>query len=439
MSVKTILVAIVDLIFIHAAILSAFYVRYLGEVPWRNFEAYISISPWISLIALGLLWLYGLMPFSKVRAKEDIFPATFLTTILLNFGIMAVSFFSREFAFPRSVIIIEAFFLFGFLMLWRHALSSITYRVKNPLKLCVISGEEEQEYITDRLHGEYKIALKITDHNNIEDIMAVIDEFMVLHSGILDGVIIGRDIDPKIRSSLSEALVSRRLRVYVLPSVYEVLIAGGNVSTFKDIPVIELKGDQINQRFNLARRVMDIFIASMLLLILCPIMLLCAIAICIESGRPVIYKQERITLQGNSFILYKFRSMVHNAEDKTGPVLATENDHRITTVGKIMRSLRLDELPQLVNVLQGYMSMVGPRPERPIFVDEITARIPGYKLRHEIKCGITGMAQVQGKYSTRVEDKLVWDLLYTKKHNPLLDINLILQTLKTVLIRDKAS
>lgn len=438
--IKKILLAAIDLALIHVCIYLAFLLSYMGQIPQRNLDAYFSISPWISLIAIGLLCLYGLIPQQKVKSREDIFPAIFLVTLFLNFGIMSTSYLSREFAFPRSVVIIEAVLMMLILYAWKYFLFIIIERTKAPLRLCVIGNLEEAFYIESRLQGLCYIVHKINASDlTPEAITGSIDEYAIKQNKKIDGVIMGRDIPAIMRQTICEALVLRQLRVYILPTVYEVLIASGNISTFKDIPVLQIRGDQLNNRFNPARRVMDISLSFVLLVILAPVMLLCALAIYFESGRPIIFSQERVTIDGKPFTLHKFRSMVHNAEALTGPVLASENDQRITRIGKVMRAFRLDELPQLVNVLIGDMSMVGPRPERPIFVNEISARIPSYDLRHEIKCGITGMAQVQGNYSTRVEDKLVWDLLYAKKHNPLLDLNLIFQTLKTVLIRGKAS
>ncbi|AQS60360.1 sugar transferase [Desulforamulus ferrireducens] len=440
MALKTILVMIWDLSVIHISILLAYYLRYLGEIPWRNLEAYISISGGISLIAIGLLWLYELLPYSKVKEKGDIFPATFLTTVLLNLGIMALSYLSREFAFPRSIILIQSIIIFSLLTIWRYSLFYLVKKYSPPLKLCVIGGSSEVLYIKEKIKDTSAIVLEIqvTDHTT-EQIINMIENYQSASGEKLDGVIIGREINALVRYKIGEALILRQVRVYVLPLVYEILIAGGNITSFKDIPVIEIKSDQFNGRFGVARRFMDITFSLLLFIIFSPVMLICSLLILLESGRPVIFKQERVTNHGKVFTLYKFRSMIQNAEELTGPTLSCDNDFRVTKVGRIIRMLRFDELPQLYNVLRGDMSLVGPRPERPIFVSEITAKIPCYELRHEIKSGITGMAQIQGNYSTRVEDKLVWDLLYAKKHNPLMDINLILKTVKTMLTIRKAS
>jgi lipopolysaccharide/colanic/teichoic acid biosynthesis glycosyltransferase len=171
-----------------------------------------------------------------------------------------------------------------------------------------------------------------------------------------------------------------------------------------------------------------------------PLVLLAAIAIKIESpGGPVLFRQERVGQGGKVFELLKLRTMIPNAEMLTGPVLAEENDSRITKVGKVLRASRIDELPQLWNVLKGDMSFVGPRPERPVFVQQFRDEMPGYELRHQVKTGITGLAQVEGKYTTPPEDKLRFDLLYVKTMSPIKDIQILLHTLKVMLMRHKAS
>ncbi|MEG0541922.1 MAG: sugar transferase [Angelakisella sp.] len=150
----------------------------------------------------------------------------------------------------------------------------------------------------------------------------------------------------------------------------------------------------------------------------------------LQDGGPVFYKQARLTLDGREFTLYKFRSMIVDAESKCGAQLAQKNDARITPVGRFIRKVRLDELPQLINILRGDMSIVGPRPERPEIVSEYEDYIPEFRFRLKVKAGLTGYAQVLGKYNTTPYDKLKLDLMYIEKYSFLLDIKLILMTIK---------
>jgi lipopolysaccharide/colanic/teichoic acid biosynthesis glycosyltransferase len=187
------------------------------------------------------------------------------------------------------------------------------------------------------------------------------------------------------------------------------------------------------QRF--LKRGLDLFLALLGLLILSPVLLICSIAIKLSDGGPVLFKQVRLTLNHKKFELLKFRSMVVDAEKDCGAVLSSKDDERITPVGKIMRRLRLDELPQLLNILKGEMSFVGPRPERPELAEEYRKEMPEFDYRLKVKAGLTGYAQIVGRYNTTPHDKLKMDLMYIAGYSILEDIKLILQTFKILLIK----
>lgn len=184
------------------------------------------------------------------------------------------------------------------------------------------------------------------------------------------------------------------------------------------------------------KRVFDVFCAMVLLLLALPLMVVTAVLIRLESPGGIFYRQERVGLNGRGFDVIKFRSMRNDAEKDGRPVWATTNDARVTRVGAVIRKLRIDELPQLINVLRGDMSLVGPRPERPFFVDQLTQEIPFYALRHSIKPGVTGWAQVRYPYGATVEDsqqKLQYDLYYVKNHTLFLDLVVLMETVGVVL------
>ena len=183
------------------------------------------------------------------------------------------------------------------------------------------------------------------------------------------------------------------------------------------------------------KRILDIAVAVIALIILSPVMLITAVMIKLDSKGPVLYSQERVGLYGKTFFVHKFRSMKQDAEAKCGPVLAAEGDTRITKFGRLMRATRLDELPQLFNVLKGEMSIVGPRPERPFFVKQFIAQKPEYDYRHNVKPGITGLAQIAGKYNTSAYDKLIYDLLYIQDFSVKTDLMIMLQTFKVLLTK----
>jgi sugar transferase (PEP-CTERM system associated) len=197
-------------------------------------------------------------------------------------------------------------------------------------------------------------------------------------------------------------------------------------------------GDGFNQGAwrTAVKRVFDLVSASILLLGTAPVMLVTALLIKLESPGPVLYRQERVGQNGRNFSISKFRSMRTDAEKDGKPVWAAANDSRVTRVGNVIRRLRIDELPQLFNVLRGDMSLVGPRPERPFFVEQLTQEIPFYALRHSVKPGVTGWAQVRYPYGATVEDsleKLQYDLYYVKNHTLFLDLVVLMETVGVVL------
>jgi len=187
---------------------------------------------------------------------------------------------------------------------------------------------------------------------------------------------------------------------------------------------------------DVVKRLFDLIVSFVILLVFLPIIALAMIGIAWESGFPILYRQERVGQAGRIFTIFKFRSMVHDAEEDGAPQWAQEGDARITAIGRVIRKLRIDELPQIYNVLRGDMSFVGPRPERPFFVDQLIEQIPFYASRHSVKPGITGWAQVRFAYGASLEDaieKLQFDLYYVKNHTFFLDLLILFQTAQVIL------
>lgn len=197
-------------------------------------------------------------------------------------------------------------------------------------------------------------------------------------------------------------------------------------------------GDGFRQGFvrTLVKRLFDLIASGVLLLVALPVMLVTMVCIYLESGAPVLYRQQRVGQGGREFTIYKFRSMKSDAESDGTPCWATANDERTTRVGRIIRKLRIDELPQIINVFKGEMSFIGPRPERPFFVEQLEKQIPYYSLRHSVKPGITGWSQVRYPYGASVDDsieKLQYDLYYVKNHGLFLDLMILIDTVEVVL------
>jgi sugar transferase (PEP-CTERM system associated) len=197
-------------------------------------------------------------------------------------------------------------------------------------------------------------------------------------------------------------------------------------------------GFEVSTRMLLQNQILSLTVSLVLSALLLPILPLVALLIKLDSRGPIFHRQERVGHNGKIFVLWKFRSMRHDAEVDTGPVWSGSSDRRITRMGKILRRTRLDEIPQLYNVLRGDMNLVGPRPERPHFVRQLSEAIPFYNLRHSIKPGVTGWAQINYRYGNSLEDaveKLQFDLFYIKNMSTLLDIVVLIDTVKTVLVR----
>jgi sugar transferase (PEP-CTERM system associated) len=226
-----------------------------------------------------------------------------------------------------------------------------------------------------------------------------------------------------------------------LPTIYEQYTGKIAVENLRPSWLIFSEGFRKSRLHQVAKRLMDVALSGIGLILALPLMILVAIAVKVTSRGPILYRQQRVGQHGRVFSVYKFRSMGEDAEKETGAVWAVKNDKRITPVGRFIRQTRLDEIPQLWNVLRGQMSLVGPRPERPEFVADLTRQIPFYGQRHTVRPGLTGWAQVRYTYGASLEDaleKLQYDLFYIKNMSVALDLFIIAKTIKTVLMREGA-
>lgn len=225
-------------------------------------------------------------------------------------------------------------------------------------------------------------------------------------------------------------------KVRLLPEMYEVTIGKVEVGQVAGIPLITMNAEPLSEWGFFVKRIFDITVSSCMLILFSPLMFIIAIAIRRDSKGPAFYRQERVGKHGNHFIINKFRTMKIDAEEQ-GPTLATEDDPRATNFGQFLRRWHLDELPQLINVLKGDMSLVGPRPERPHFVEQFEKEIPAYRLRLRIRPGITGLGQIHGFYHSPIEHKLRYDLAYINNISFLLDLKILILTLRVTVLEHK--
>ncbi|MDU6552954.1 exopolysaccharide biosynthesis polyprenyl glycosylphosphotransferase [Finegoldia magna] len=248
------------------------------------------------------------------------------------------------------------------------------------------------------------------------------------------------DLDNEIRDSILKYSVKKDIKAYVLPNIGDILMFGAEKNHLFNLPIFSLMSYSPKIEYLIIKRLIDIVISLLFIVILSPIMLIIAILIKVEDGGDIFYRQNRQTKDGKIFKIIKFRSMIMDAEKDGVARLSTgENDSRITSVGRKLRALRLDEVPQLFNILKGDMSLVGPRPERPEISEQYEKNLPEWSLRLQAKCGLTGYAQVYGKYNTTNYDKLIMDLLYMSKPSLIQDLKIIFYTVKILFINEKST
>ena len=275
------------------------------------------------------------------------------------------------------------------------------------------------------------------DKYNIRKLISVEEGFDAIIQEIPkhDAVILN-DVPAQMRNDILKFCYRYRIRTYVAPKLTDIMIRGARDITLFDTPLLLVKGTGLTPAQRVVKRAMDIVLCSVAMVVAAPVMAVVAVAIKLEDGGPVFFKQKRMTRGGREFEILKFRSMIVDAEKYAGAVLATEDDPRITKVGKIIRATRLDEIPQILNILKGDMSIVGPRPERKVLADEICKDIPEFAYRLKVRGGLTGYAQIYGKYNTSAYDKLRLDLMYIENYSLLQDIKLIILTLRIIFSKD---
>lgn len=403
------------------------YMEFGRRAYIKLFEQHYYALPLMLIVFCILLNINNLFSLARKIFSEILLGIT-VNVLLTNIIIMAIGFFAREFIFSRKVLIYTFFAQFFLLAITNYIFWRWERKLSSPKNVLLIGDKQECALIINKMHiwGEQ------FNHNNIcraykEAWLDIINEF--------DTVIVGATLSLVEKRDVLYKAHMHGKRVIVLPSIYGIFAQGMIMDYLDDIPVFKAPYLKPTAEQRMLKRSMDIVGATIGLIVLAPIMIATAAAVFVNSPGNPIYKQRRIGQNEEEFVMYKFRSMCLNAEKKTGAVLATANDPRITKVGAFIRRTRLDELPQLLNVLMGDMSLVGPRPERKIFVEHFKQEFPEYVYRHSIQPGITGMAQVYGKYNTTAYNKLIYDLMYIQKCNVFTDLSIIIQTVKVLFMK----
>ena len=309
--------------------------------------------------------------------------------------------------------------------LWTIIAAFIYKHIFAPRKLLVVHGERPVDDILRKFESrkdKYTIKKCI---NVSEGIGTVCAEATKRY----DAVVIW-DIDVQTRNEIMKFCYGKRIRVYIMPHISDVILKGSDMLNLFDTPIFLTREYVLTMDQRFFKRMIDLVCAIILAVVTSPIMLITAIVIKLYDGGPVLYKQVRVTRDDKEFNIMKFRSMRVDAEKDGVARLASKNDSRITPIGKFIRKVRIDELPQLFNIIKGDMSFIGPRPERPEIIKQYLEEMPEFAFRTKVKAGLAGYAQVYGKYNTTPYDKLKLDLTYIENYSLWLDIKLMLLTLK---------
>jgi Undecaprenyl-phosphate glucose phosphotransferase len=254
----------------------------------------------------------------------------------------------------------------------------------------------------------------------------------LLEGGDINDVYVALNLTnyPKIIDIL-KVMNKYTVNVRFIPDLFQLMTLNSRIEDLDGLPVISIDEPPARGIMIFVKRIMDIVVSFIALVLLLPLFLIVSLLIKITSRGSVYYHQDRTGLDGKKFVMHKFRTMVSDAEKSTGPVMSKPDDPRITKLGRILRKLSIDELPQLFNVLMGKMSLVGPRPERPVFVKDFKEKIPKYMLRHKVKSGVTGWAQIHGlRQDTPIEKRIEYDFYYIENWSLLLDIKILWKTLR---------
>jgi len=403
---------------------------------------------WLLIACLQPFLLFVFDTYHEIRRKRlrefvrPVFASSGLQVLIL----IAIYFFSGNTHFPRTVFplywMLNSFAILTLRWIIKPGLSQEERRV-----LIVGSGAISQQLLKEvGRSSEFglKVVGIVSDQlptgQMLNDCKVLgerssIPELIQQHA--IEEVILTPESSWKdnLVEAISSLETSSEVRISIVPSVYEILIGRLQHFNFHDIPLIEVSREPNDPVALFLRRTRDIAFALFAIILLFPVWLIVALAIKMSDGGAAFYVQKRVGRSGKPFLIIKFRTMAEGAEHGTGPVLASHDDPRFTPLGRWLRRYRIDELPQLLNVLKGDMSLVGPRPDRPEFVSRFASEIPGYAKRQKVKPGITGLAQIRGHYHTDPSIKLKYDLAYIYNYSFLLDFVIMAETLRIVLRR----
>lgn len=422
--------SLIGLIFMTIGYIFVWYNSYFEVVSWRL--KFYQKGHWL-IIALYFMLLvffsytYGGTKIGYLKSMDVFFSQVFSVAIVNVVTYVQISLMSMMMVDVRPMLLLFACQI-AISGGWTWVCQKVYQKVFPPREMLLVYGERPIRDILDKFDtrpDKYNI---VKCMNVSEGMDAIMEE---CQNGY--GAVVLWDIPAKIRNDLMKFCYGRSIRVYMMPKITDVLVKGADPIHLFDTPIYLTREYALTVEQRIAKRLIDLVCATILFVIASPFMLITAICIKAYDRGPVLYKQTRCTRGGKEFQILKFRSMRVDAEKDGVARLAAKNDSRITPIGKFIRACRIDELPQLLNIIKGEMSFIGPRPERPEIIEQYMEDMPEFAFRMKVKAGLAGYAQVYGKYNTTPYDKLKLDLFYIENYSVWLDMKLMLLTLKIVL------
>lgn len=435
----------------------AYVIRFQVLTPpeWLPFSRYLGFLPWVLIVSSLVFWFSGLYaPDRAQRLPRLVYSVA--RAVALGLLVLAASLsFYRELYFSRlhmilfgvitpTLMVALRLVLFSVLRHMRQAgwhrrrvliigAGQAGRRLENAFRQYPWMGFEVVGFLDDMKAGEPGVLGHTDEAAELLDRCA--DEGQPI-----DYVYIALPLAAAERiEQLAGDLSTRLAHVCLVPDLFQLDIINSRITDVDGMPVIHLIDEAPLEVRRFVKRVVDVVFSGLFLIVAAPLMLLIAAAVKLSSPGPVFYRQQRMGLNGQTFDMLKFRSMPVNAEAGSGPVWAKPGEQRATPVGAFLRRTSLDELPQFINVLKGDMSVVGPRPERPVFIEQFKEHVPRYMLRHKVKAGITGWAQVNGwRGNTSIEKRIEYDLYYIQNWSLRLDFKIMLMTLRSGFVNENA-
>ncbi|MCR5627479.1 MAG: sugar transferase [Lachnospiraceae bacterium] len=391
-------------------------------------RGHIFVMSFYTVVFIFLGNVFGGMLVGMRKNGEVMFSMLFTLLFSNTFFYLIVAMLSYKFPTVIPVLVISAIQLV-FSFIWIAITGSLYQRIFKPYDVLLIYKGDSISTFKQKLstrRDQFHVASSISTEVGEEKLQNEIKKY---------NTVMLWDIPAQQRNRIFKFCYENSKRIYSMPKISDIILNGSKAVHLFDTPLLLTEGNPLEYEERVIKRAFDILMSLILIIVTSPIMLLTALAIKIYDGGPVLYKQIRCTKNCREFKIIKFRSMIVNAE-QAGVQLATKKDPRITPVGGVIRACRIDELPQLFNVIKGDMSFVGPRPERPEFIEKYLKTMPEFSYRMKVRAGITGYAQLYGKYNTRPYDKLKFDLYYIEQYSLWLDIKLIILTFKILFTRE---